>query len=360
MDGYFRWNNDRIKRTIYLKYGGLNKLKRKVIIDTDPGIDDALALIFALKHPELDILGITSVGGNKGIQNTTDNVTRILHAFNADTKVYVGKIIPYSNLMDVTFDTGIDYEKETIHGADGLGSVDLPTNDAYIAEKDAITFILETVEKYPNEVDIITLGPMTNIAYCIDKNSVVMEKVKSIHSMGGGIYRGNRTPVAEFNYWFDPYAVNKVFDLGKKLPVYMVGLDLTHQAIMDMNDLTFMRFVDPYLGGMINEMLVDYVKSYWHNFGMIGAVMHDLTVVVGYVYPELYQEVLHTKMHCVTEDGSAIGQTQITDAQEKNAYIPMTLDVAAYKNRIIEIIFGKENLEKYSHTKQKKSRERGV
>lgn len=326
-------------------------MKRKVIIDTDPGIDDALAIIFALQHPEIEVLGFTSVGGNKGLQSTTDNVTRILNYFNSDIKVYKGSDKNYSKIVDDEFEMELDYSKENIHGADGLGSAVLEKNDALISDIDATTFILDTLKKYPNEVDIITLGPLTNLAFCMDEDMETMKQAKSIHSMGGGVHRGNRTPVAEFNYWYDPHSVNKVFELGGDLPIYMVGLDITHQAVLDMNDLTFMKLIDPKLGKLINEMLDSYIENYWENQRILGAVMHDLTAIVGYMYPELYTEVLHANMKCVTDNVPAIGQTVVDTEDDmssaKNSYIPMKLDVQMYKENVIKSIFGQAALDEY-------------
>lgn len=326
-------------------------MKRKVIIDTDPGIDDALAIIFALKHPKIEVMGFTSVGGNKGLNNTTDNVTRILNYFNSDIKVYKGADSNYSEAVDSSFEMALDYSKEVIHGTDGLGSAKLVKNDELISDIDATTFILDTVKQYPNEIDIITLGPLTNIAYCIDKDFETMKTVKSIHSMGGGVHRGNRTPVAEFNYWFDPHSVNKVFELGEFIPVHMIGLDLTHQAVLDMNDLTFMQLIDEELGTLINQMLDGYIVNYWENQRILGAVMHDLTAVVGYLYPDLYTKVLHAQTHCVTDDNLAIGQTVVdienNESRTKNTYIPMQLDVEMYKEKVMEVIFGDDALKEY-------------
>ena len=327
-------------------------MKRKVIIDTDPGIDDALAIIFALQHPEIEVLGFTSVGGNKGLQSTTDNVTRILNYFKSDIKVYKGSDDNYSKTVDEQFEMELDYSKENIHGADGLGSAVLEKNDELISNIDATTFILETVKKYPHEVDIITLGPLTNLAFCIDEDMETMKKVKSIHSMGGGVHRGNRTPVAEFNYWYDPHSVNRVFELGVELPIYMIGLDITHQAVLDMNDLTFMHLINPMLGKLINEMLDSYIINYWENQRILGAIMHDLTAIVGYMYPELYTEILHGNMTCVTDNNPAIGQT-IVDTEnkwssDKNSYVPMKLDVRLYKENVIKDIFGQAALEEYT------------
>lgn len=327
-------------------------MKRKVIIDTDPGIDDALAIIFALQHPEIEVLGFTSVGGNKGLKSTTDNVTRILNYFGSDIKVYKGSDKNYSKVVDPAFEMELDYSKENIHGADGLGSAVLEKNQDLISDMDATTFILETVKMYPHEVDIITLGPLTNLAFCIDEDMKTMKKVKSIHSMGGGVNRGNRTPVAEFNYWYDPHSVNRVFELGLNLPIYMIGLDITNQAVLDMNDLTFMNLIDPKLGKLINQMLESYIVNYWENQRILGAVMHDLTTLVGYIYPELYTKILHTNMTCITNNCLAIGQTIVNSknnqSMDKNSYIPMKLDVRRYKELIIKDIFGQTAFEDYT------------
>ena len=327
-------------------------MKRKVIIDTDPGIDDALAIIFALQHPDIEVLGFTSVGGNKGLQSTTDNVTRILNYFESDIKVYKGSDDNYSKIVDPKFEMELDYSKENIHGADGLGSAILEKNDELISDMDATTFILKTVNKYPHEVDIITLGPLTNLAFCIDEDMETMKKVKSIHSMGGGVHRGNRTAVAEFNYWYDPHSVNRVFELGVDFPIYMIGLDITHQAVLDMNDLTFMHLIDPKLGKLVNQMLDSYIINYWENQRILGAVMHDLTAIAGYMYPELYTEVLHTDLICITDKTPAIGQTIVGSENDleldNNCYIPMKLDVRRYKENVMKDIFGHKALAEYT------------
>lgn len=327
--------------------------KRKVIIDTDPGVDDALAIIYALKHPEIEVLGITTVGGNKGLETTSLNATRVLNRFDNILKpiVFKGKNRPYAEEIDKLFNRNIDYDKEVIHGTEGLGQADLISNEKLISDKDAVSFILETVKQYPDEVDIIALGPLTNIAYCIEQDESTMKKVKSIHSMGGGIHRGNRTPVAEFNYWFDPHAVNKVFSIGEDVPIHMVGLDLTHQAIFDWNDLAFIRLNGGETGSIIYSMLTDYAEFYWGQHRILGCLMHDLTAMVGYAQPDIYTEIAQANMQCVIDEGPASGQT-IVDLENRwghaeNAYIPLELDVNAYMQSIFEVFFDEEVAKEY-------------
>lgn len=324
--------------------------KRKVIIDTDPGIDDALAIIAALKHPDLEVLGLTSVAGNKGIQFTTDNAARVLTYFDSGVKVYRGATNDYLSLKAGAGERAD--EAGFVHGATGLGSVDLPINSDVYANQNAIDFILETIQANPGEVDIIALGPLTNLALCVEKDLETMKQVRSIHSMGGGVHRGNRSPVAEFNYWFDPTAVDLMFtELGPHVPIWMIGLDVTHQGIIDMNDLTFMKMAGGELGAMLYEMMQFYVNTYWHQNGYMGAVIHDLMAVIGYIYPDMYSEIYHANLRCVSDSELAKGQC-IVDLHdqfkwEKNAYVPMKADIAFYKEQTMAILFGEEAAEDY-------------
>ena len=160
---------------------------KKIIIDTDPGIDDALAIMAALKHPDLEVLGLTSVAGNKGIDFTTDNAARLLTLFESDIKVYRGATNDYLSLKSGKGERAD--EAGFVHGVSGLGSVDLPINPTVYGDDNAVDFILETIKAYPGEVDIIALGPVTNLALCVEQDLETMKQVRTIHSMGGGVYR---------------------------------------------------------------------------------------------------------------------------------------------------------------------------
>lgn len=327
-------------------------MKRKVIIDTDPGVDDALAIMAALSHPELEVLGITTVAGNKGIKTTTGNAAGLSTYFGGQVKVYKGAEKDSQSVKEAREPRE---DASSVHGETGLGSVHLPVEDTVVSGTDAVSFILETVKQYPDEVDIIALAPLTNLYHCIQEDLETMKKVRSIHSMGGGIHRGNVTPVAEFNYWFDPYAVDEVYlKLGNHLPIYMVGLDITHAAITDFNDFGFMKLVGAELGSLIEEMFQHYIKAYWENNQYIGCAIHDLVVMIGYFYPEIYPEKQHTYLRCVTDSKLAYGQC-IADLRQKttespNAWIPLSIDVPLYKEKVIEGLFGKKNAQLYKKT----------
>ncbi len=324
---------------------------RRIIIDTDPGIDDALAIMAAFENPDIEILGITSVAGNKGIDNTTNNACKIATYYKSNVNIYKGAYSDYETVInhkasknDLTGDT---------HGEDGLGFVNLECNENLISDVHAVDFILATIKQYPDEVDIITLGPLTNIALAIEKDVEVMKRVQSIHSMGGGVFKGNVTPVAEFNYWFDPIAVDIVYKkLGKFVPITMVGLDVTHQVVVDLNDLEFMNLAGGDKGKLIHEMTKDYVNSYWQYNKMIGIVIHDLMAMIGYIYPEIYTKVHHANLRCVIDDNIAKGQCVVDLLDnwglEKNVYVPMTVDHDLYKEKMFSSLFGEKIREQYT------------
>lgn len=323
---------------------------KKIIIDTDPGIDDALAIMSAFKHPDVEVLGLTAVAGNKGIDYTTANAAKLSTYFGSKVKVYRGATNDYVSLKEGKPER--PNETGDVHGEDGMGSVQMPIDDSVYSDQSAIDFILDTIKENPGEVDIIAIGPLTNLALCVDKDPETMKLVRSIHTMGGGVYKGNVTPVAEFNYWFDPTAVELVFsELGPHLPIYMIGLDVTHQGIIDFNDLGFMKLIGGEMGELIYNMMQDYLKSYWHQNNYIGAVIHDLMAVIGYLYPEIYTDVRHANLRCVTDSTVAFGQTVVDLADnwdlEKNAYVPMAVNVDLYKEKTIAILFGEEARQSY-------------
>lgn len=322
--------------------------KRKIIIDTDPGIDDAIAIIAAMKYPGFEILGITSVAGNKGIEFTTDNACKIVEYMNYDCKVYQGA---YSNYVTVKAELPANHQDGgDVHGKDGLGGANLKAAPQRLSSMSAVEFIIESVKKYPGEVEIITIGPMTNIAFAIEHDREAMKKVKAIHSMGGGVFQGNMTPVAEFNYWFDPEAVEIVYSIGEEVPITMVGLDATHQCKVDINDLTFMNLAGGDLGELIHRMTSDYVDAYWRQNKIIGIVIHDLVAVIGAIYPEIYTKVVFSNLRVATE-GLAKGQciVDLVDSWKlpKNAYVVMGVDVHCFKQRFIELCFGQDILTLY-------------
>jgi len=308
---------------------------RKIIIDSDPGVDDAFAISIAMKA-NLEILGITSVAGNRGLSYTTNNASKLIKYLNYHTKVYLGSPFNLRALDDERLQKDI-VDAVAIHGLDGLGNSDLEVDPSNISNQSAIDFILEMVKKYPGEVEILAIGPLTNIALAIKKDFDAMTKVKAIHIMGGGINKSNVTEYAEFNFFFDPEAVEIVLDLGKKVPLHIVGLDVTHQLITNLNDLFFYSHECGDLGKKLASMVSGYVEQYYQMNGYMGAVLHDLVVVLGIIDPSIYLSKKQLSLKVAT-DPIKKGQVTIDEDSLVNASYYFEIDVKKAKRLIVEIL----------------------
>ncbi|WP_203553496.1 nucleoside hydrolase [Bacillus sp. B15-48] len=316
--------------------------KRKIIIDTDPGIDDTYAIVAALTYEGFDVLGITVVAGNVGLDPCVNNALGIVNLMNADCHVYSGAPASLTRLAQ-----NQAYEIESsVHGESGLGTVQLTPDFSKKSDTHAVDFILETVKANPGEVELITLGPLTNIALAIQKDRETMKKVKTIWSMGGGVRNGNRTPVAEFNYWADPEAAKVTFDeLGEDVEINMIGLDVTQQTRFTLDDLFFLRTECGELGKLLSEMSDHYLEVYWKSLRITGVVVHDLVAVMLALDPSLsgeddvFQRV-NLKMEC---EGICKGQTVVQfspgDAEPKNANVYMGIDNIAFKKAFFNLCF---------------------
>ena len=193
---------------------------KKIIIDCDPGVDDAFAILLASKCQDLDILGITTVAGNCSLEDATNNTFKVLDmAGRNDILVYAGS------------DKALikeDVNAEEVHGIGGLGGIAFEKVDRMPEEMNAVDYLVSTVNKYPGEVTVVALGPLTNIALAIRNNKDFSCNVKELVIMGGSVGKGNITSDAEFNFYKDPHAAKEVFDNfdGK---IVMVGLDVTRK-----------------------------------------------------------------------------------------------------------------------------------
>jgi purine nucleosidase len=194
----------------------------RIIIDTDPGTDDAVAILIALAHfTDEEILGITTVAGNVGVKVGTTNALRILEqAGRNNIKVFEGESAPLKREL---------LTAEWVHGTDGLGGVPFPAPSKTEEDQDAVTFLKDTISNSEEKVTLCVLGPMTNIGKAISEMPEIVENIEQIVFMGGSATGGNTTPAAEFNILVDPDATHIVLHSGVKL--VMMGLDVTHQAI---------------------------------------------------------------------------------------------------------------------------------
>ena len=252
--------------------------KRKVIIDCDPGIDDALAIILALKSKEIEVIGITTVSGNVKSLQGAKNALKVLKLLGRlDIPVYLGESKPIKRELVTAQDT---------HGEDGLGETFLEEVSSEYIRENGVDFILNTLKNHEN-VSIIALGPLTNLCRAIEKDSESFHRVKEIVSMGGAYKsHGNCSPVAEFNYWVDPHGAREFL---KKFngEFTMVGLDVTREIVLTPNLREMIHQFKDEIGDFIYDITRFYVDFHWEQERTLGCVINDPLAVEYFINREL-------------------------------------------------------------------------
>ncbi len=305
--------------------------KRKVIIDCDPGIDDSLAILLALNSPELEVLGLTVCSGNVPAKLGAKNALKALQMCSSlNIPVYVGEEYPLKRKLVTAQDT---------HGEDGIGEnfyEDVEANILY----GGVDFIIDTLKNNEN-VSIIALGPLTNIAKALMKDKNSFDNLDEFISMGGAFrIHGNCSPVAEFNYWVDPHAADYVYkNLSKK--IHMVGLDVTRKIVLTPNIIEFINRLDKNMAKYITEITRFYIDFHWDQEGIIGCVINDPLAVAYFIDRSIcngfdsYVEVV--------EDGVAIGQS-IVDSfnfykNDPNAHILTQVNEKQFMRMFLKRLF---------------------
>lgn len=252
--------------------------KRKVIVDCDPGIDDALAIILALKSKEIEVVGITTVSGNVESLQGAKNALKVLKLLGRlDIPVYLGESKPIKRELVTAQDT---------HGEDGLGETFLEEVSSEYIRENGVDFILNTLKNQEN-VSIIALGPLTNLCRAIEKDSETFHRVKEIVSMGGAYKsHGNCSPVAEFNYWVDPHGAREFL---KKFngEFTMVGLDVTREIVLTPNLREMIHQFKDEIGDFIYDITRFYVDFHWEQERTLGCVINDPLAVEYFINREL-------------------------------------------------------------------------
>ena len=303
----------------------------RVIIDTDPGIDDAIAIALAVASPELDLLGVTTVGGNTGLENTTANALRLLHLLRRD---------------DVPVGAGaaraIAFEQElgdpSIHGRHGLGGVALAEPPREADPRGALGLLTDLIEGSDEPVTLIAIGPLTNVALLAATRPDVYARLDRLVIMGGGVHiTGNQTPTGEFNIWFDPEAAARVFAAG--VPITMVGLDVTHRAMFAGSDWDRLRGSGA--GSLARAVtgMVDFYGSYYLSVnGDDATAQHDALAVAAVVRPDLIGT-----HHCwvgvecagTLTRGMTVADLKHVWGREPNTDVALDVDVAGYIDLLV-------------------------
>ena len=243
---------------------------KRVIIDTDAGVDDALAIILALKSPELKVEAITTVAGNVEVEKCTRNCFLLLDILEPAYSPIVAQGAKEPLVKDLV-------TAPEVHGEDGLGNVvaQYPT-PGHKAVRDHVMFvILDLIRKYPDSVTIVTIGPLTNLALAINKDIQTMRDVREIITMGGAFrVPGNTGPFAEFNMYVDPDAAQRVLDAG--LPLTVLPLDVTEKVVLQWHEILGMREkTKSRLGNFIAEFARAYMSYHQETAGFLGGYLHD-------------------------------------------------------------------------------------
>jgi len=269
-----------------------------LIIDSDPGLDDALAIGLAVARPEIDLLAVTTVGGNADVRHCTTNALRLLHLYGAsDVPVAEGSAgALFGKIVRAT----------EIHGEAGIGRTTLPPSPVDVRREGAVDLIAAILRDHPEPVVLAPIGPLTNIALLLRLHPDLAPRIAHICLMGGSIGEGNTTVSAEFNVYADPEAAAIVFESG--LPITMMGLDVTHQAVLYTPALERLRALGT-ASGSIGAELVDYAlarEGQW--YGTPRMSVHDAVAVAHLAIPDLV-EVAEYDVQVDTGDGPARGRT---------------------------------------------------
>ena len=277
-------------------------MPQKIILDTDPGIDDAMAIFFAMSSPELDLLGLTTTFGNVSVDMATDNALRLVEMMGENTPVARGEAVPLVQ-------EPAPYP-DFVHGKDGFGNVNLRAPKGKAIDLSAAEFIVKTVLDNPNQVTLIAIGPLGNLARALALEPSIADLVDKVVIMGGTIKEGgNVSPVAEANIYSDPHAADIVFSADWR--VHMIGLDVTHSVRLSNELQQHIRDNNSVFGDFLYKAGEFYTAFYMASRGVIGCYMHDTSAIAYTINPDLF-EVVNGPVRVATE-GFAKGQTILKD-----------------------------------------------
>ncbi len=302
----------------------------KIVLDCDPGHDDAIALLLALASPEVELLGVTTVHGNQTLEKTTANALKVLEfAGRAEIPVAAGADRPLRREQFVA---------EYVHGESGLDGPALPPPSTSTVDRHAIDFLADTVLATSEPITLVPTGPLTNIGLFLARYPEAAARVHRIVLMGGAIGEGNVTPAAEFNIWCDPEAADRVFSSG--LDVTMIGLDVTHKALVGPTHADRLR-QSGRVGAMVAELLEFYGRFHRRTYGWDGSPIHDAVALAHAFRPGLVTTVrTGVRVDCDGELGR--GRTNVDlrgrVGWEQNAEVGVDIDADGFVELLLERI----------------------
>ena len=301
-----------------------------LLIDCDPGHDDAMALLLALASPEVELLGVSAVAGNQTLERTTANALRVLEFVDrGDIPVAAGAPRPLVRELHVAAD---------VHGETGLDGPDLPPPSVAPVPEHAVEFLARRLRHAPAPVTLVPIGPLTNIALLLAEHPEAAERIERIVLMGGAIGLGNVTPAAEFNVWVDPEAAARVLHSG--LDVTIVGLDVTHKALLGADRVERLR-ASGRTGTMVAELHAFYSAFHLRVYGDPATPVHDAMAVAHVIRPGLVTtEHRNVEIDCASElcRGRTVVDLLRKTGRPPNAHVATDVDADGFLDLLVERI----------------------
>lgn len=302
-----------------------------IILDCDPGHDDAIAILLAVQSPRIDLRAVTTTFGNCSIEDATRNALRILTLAGALT-------VPVARGAAGSL-AGLSELGNYVHGASGLDGPEMPEPGLGLSEKSAVELMHSVLESSEHPVTIVATGPITNVATLIQNHAEIVPNIAQIIFMGGSTERGNHTPTAEFNTYADPEALDTVLNSG--IPIKMVGLNLTHQALGTPEVVARMQAMRHSIGRICGEWMGFFGSSYRAVWNFDSPPVHDPCTIAALIEPDLitWQECFLA----VETKGEWTRGTTVVDLHNRynrspNASVAMKLDTARYWDLVLGAI----------------------
>lgn len=304
--------------------------KRKIILDCDPGHDDAIAIMLAARHPAIDLLGITIVAGNQTLNKTLVNGLNVCQKLDINVPIHAGMPKPIMREQIVA---------DNIHGESGLDGPTFAPLTRKAERKHAIQYIIDTLMNSDGDITLVPVGPLTNIAVAIRMQPDILPKIREIVLMGGAYGTGNFTPSAEFNIYADPEAARVVFTSG--VPLVMMGLDLTNQTTCTADIIARMKKVGGPAGELFSDIMNFTLKTQYENYGLAGGPVHDATCIGYLINPNAFK-MQDMYVEIDVNNGPCYGRTVCDElgvtGQRANTKVGMTIDTEWFWDLVEECV----------------------
>ena len=326
--------------------------RRRVVIDTDPGVDDAAAILLALATPEIEVAAITTVAGNVSLAKTSINALRICELADVDVPVAAGAAHPLGHVprrdayesatarLRFQGRSGVAHVRgqiwKSVHGRDGLGGSPLPAPTRSLLSAHAADLIAELAAQGP--LTIVGIAPLTNIALLLERHPSAVERIERFVIMGGARTKGNMSAVAEFNVWSDPEAAFRVFASG--VPITLLPLEITHQAVLTVDELEELRHTGE-IGSALAAMIVSYGRNHKRHYGAPFMPLHDVLASLYLSRPDAmtFVRAALTVDHGISiTRGATLIDTSDDPAVIKNAEVGVMLERELFAHALIDAV----------------------